>query len=192
MIYSCNSAYRLRYWNHCNELQQRLWTRRCNSAYRLRYWNLTHLLHLANLLHVATVLTACGIETFAEPVMAMITLAVATVLTACGIETMVNLLAKWWLATVATVLTACGIETLDNCINNFVCCISCNSAYRLRYWNEIIMSMIKTMIEGCNSAYRLRYWNNNLQHFELIFFWIYKVATVLTACGIETYRCWLA
>ena len=110
MIYSCNSAYRLRYWNHCNELQQRLWTRRCNSAYRLRYWNLTHLLHLANLLHVATVLTACGIETFAEPVMAMITLAVATVLTACGIETMVNLLAKWWLATVATVLTACGMR----------------------------------------------------------------------------------
>ena len=60
---------------------------------------------------VATVLTACGIETPTISRTREDLLTVATVLTACGIET-----AKRWsighdLHHVATVLTACGIET---------------------------------------------------------------------------------
>ena len=59
-------------------------------------------------------LTACGIETVDNKfVQLMEVLAVATVLTACGIETTL-----WYLLPlcgrrrlVATVLTACGIET---------------------------------------------------------------------------------
>ena len=60
--------------------------------------------------HVATVLTACGIETqqiynirFPEQI-------VATVLTACGIETEIST-SFTQINLVATVLTACGIET---------------------------------------------------------------------------------
>ena len=60
---------------------------------------------------VATVLTACGIETILREFNARLRANVATVLTACGIET------KMWdiytkVSDVATVLTACGIETL--------------------------------------------------------------------------------
>ena len=112
---SCNSAYRLRYWNNtlCRDtlgdvhkmLQQCLplavlkqcykyhrshfLMARCNSAYRLRYWNWV-------------VPKVSSKNTF-----------------------------------VATVLTACGIETIGNFSpsSSFLAC--CNSAYRLRYWNHI-------------------------------------------------------
>ena len=57
---------------------------------------------------------------------------VATVLTACGIETVYSLVLVIFIKTVATVLTACGIETID-----WYCYLlrwkGCNSAYRLRY-----------------------------------------------------------
>ena len=61
---------------------------------------------------VATVLTACGIEThhnYMEDLGAL--QQVATVLTACGIETFVLLAVYKFILIVATVLTACGIET---------------------------------------------------------------------------------
>ena len=89
-------------------------------------------------IHVATVLTACGIETGSNSVTSgQGSIVVATVLTACGIETYHN--HEWFCSTygmplqqylplavlkqeyldeladqfgeVATVLTACGIET---------------------------------------------------------------------------------
>ena len=60
----------------------------------------------------------------------------------------------------------------------------CNSTYRLRYWNKLVFNYAKNLAgTGCNSTYRLRYWNlsswccYNIRCF---------VATVLTACGIET------
>ena len=58
---------------------------------------------------VATVLTACGIETevYAD---SFATAYVATVLTACGIETLERS-SDSNSSFVATVLTACGIET---------------------------------------------------------------------------------
>ena len=60
---------------------------------------------------VATVLTACGIETVLTDDIVILTI-VATVLTACGIETYEKLLQIDFCShNVATVLTACGIET---------------------------------------------------------------------------------
>ena len=62
---------------------------------------------------VATVLTACGIET-TDYATRLVMSAVATVLTACGIET-ADTRATVVVGTVrvATVLTACGIETYN-------------------------------------------------------------------------------
>ena len=63
-------------------------------------------------------------------------LPVATVLTACGIETgiKVEIIGAIPCLRVATVLTACGIETSSfflSLISKLP--LSCNSAYRLRY-----------------------------------------------------------
>ena len=59
-------------------------------------------------------------------------LAVATVLTACGIETDGKEYSTTLNKCVATVLTACGIETDTTMVDALVkhCC---NSTYRLRY-----------------------------------------------------------
>ena len=64
-----------------------------------------------NTLHIATVLTACGIETVMNRVAQELGYKIATVLTACGIETHESwkrIRTRW---PIATVLTACGIET---------------------------------------------------------------------------------
>ena len=37
----------------------------------------------------------------------------------------------------------------------------CNSAYRLRYWNALVVKrLVNSILVSCNSAYRLRYWNS--------------------------------
>ena len=56
-------------------------------------------------------------------------------------------------------LTACGIETRK------------------------IKLFVESDEDSCNSAYRLRYWNLVDDHRWIAY---YTVATVLTACGIET------
>ena len=76
-------------------------------------------------IYVATVLTACGIETtiFISKSTSTIMCCVATVLTACGIETIIELFGFHILSQVATVLTACGIETLAQrilCVVDFL------------------------------------------------------------------------
>ena len=82
---------------------------------------------------VATVLTACGIETMEDAARASITNeTVATVLTACGIETYTDKDSSIRFNKVATVLTACGIETPLR-QTSFEPNRCCNSAYRLRY-----------------------------------------------------------
>ena len=60
---------------------------------------------------------------------------VATVLTACGIETLERS-SDSNSSFVATVLTACGIETLEAIFREFQSRFCCNSTYRLRYWNK--------------------------------------------------------
>ena len=161
---------------------------------------------------VATVLTACGIETHSSiwdfaivfPLQQCLPLAVlkhgkptpyrrylpvATVLTACGIETLWCHAhrRKFLRMEVATVLTACGIETLISAMKASRSYTCCNSAYRLRYWNVQRSFKLVAIACCCNSAYRLRYWNDSSNE---TFFFFFIVATVLTACGIETYWTW--
>ena len=88
-----------------------------------------------------------------------------------------------------TVPTACGIETDYSSsppfMNSSACC---NSAYRLRYWNGPT-SMLPLMVALLfNSTYRLRYWNS-LASLPLKSRTWWVVATVPTACGIETIEC---
>ena len=112
-------------------------------------------------------------------------MAVATVLTACGIETKFYQFPSWF-GKVATVLTACGIETQLRISNAFgFSFLSCNSTYRLRYWNRAILVAPKAFVSlRCNSTYRLRYWN---MYQLLVGIRIEQhVATVLTVYGIET------
>ena len=88
--------------------------------------------------------------------------AVATVLTACGIETLIHLSRGCSLCSVATVLTACGIETGYNCIE-----IKFLSFRTLQQY--LPLAVLKhTFFAKTNGKS------------------IGKVATVLTACGIET------
>ena len=137
--------------------------------------------------------------------------AVATVLTACGIETwkFFYRLFNFSICQVATVLTACGIETCDNHRSMFPSYLGCNSTYRLRYWNySVWVCGIKTPLMRCNSTYRLRYWNYSPPAKLLVpaavccnstyrlRYWnstlisskalFNSVATVLTVYGIET------
>ena len=114
-------------------------------------------------LHVATVLTACGIETAASfpstPVSFKIR--VATVLTACGIETSVIAITKLCrIELVATVLTACGIETS---VHSFTSCSLCKELQQY-----LPLAVLK------QNHFRGNYHGSEV------------VATVLTACGIET------
>ena len=83
-------------------------------------------------IRVATVPTACGIETNVFKYF-LILANVATVPTACGIETCYNQVLLRISRIVATVPTACGIETCYLHRGCWGSCSSCNSAYRLRY-----------------------------------------------------------
>ena len=115
---------------------------------------------------VATVLTACGIETYNQHPKSAITgwlqqylpLAVLKLYT----RRLRNLIHCYG---VATVLTACGIETWEILLFPQIFHWSCNSTYRLRYWNS-------TSNSGTETAS------------------LNWVATVLTACGIETTPYW--
>ena len=69
-------------------------------------------------MHVATVPTACGIETKSIACPTYCIAIVATVPTACGIETLYYHLLSCNRLEVATVPTACGIETRNLRRNN--------------------------------------------------------------------------
>ena len=86
---------------------------------------------------------------------------------------------------VATVLTVHGIETLHRLLEFPIHNLSCNSAYRLRYWNFLwVCRNQRQMCLSCNSTYRLRYWN--WQCCVEILPFVSWVATVLTVHAIET------
>ena len=133
---SCNSTYRLRYWNwrvirnwmpasllvatvptvygietiHYMQLLVTFHGFRCNSTYRLRYWNTTNL-------YVSG--SYCKLQQYLP----------FTVL-----KLIIHLLLKF----------------LD---------LRCNSTYRLRYWNVSKIWTTMNKPPCCNSTYRLRYWN---------------------------------
>ena len=113
-----------------------------------------------------------------------INMGVATVLTACGIETNpIRTHSRWSLqlqqCLPLVVLKLCCIkhvnvlQQLIRCNSTYrlrywnptnspalFACLSCNSTYRLRYWNGISSTAtLITSLGCCNSTYRLRYWN---------------------------------
>ena len=164
LISCCNSTYRLRYWNSTvvNDAVS-IGHNSCNSTYRLRYWNLKlAMLHL---------------QECSQELQQYLPLAV---------------LKRFFLKRV---------------ILSRSCC---NSTYRLRYWNGKVFikdvcsasqlqqylplavlkppsklpSKLSWMVFSCNSTYRLRYWN--ILGGVWTERWSIGVATVLTACGIET------
>ena len=109
----------------------------CNSAYRLRYWNWRSSRPTLSTFQVATVLTACGIETVKQSIVSlwMLMLQQCLPLAVLKPDSLPRLISLK-IMIVATVLTACGIETLfplEPSQWNYQ--YSCNSAYRLRYWN---------------------------------------------------------
>ena len=110
----------------------------CNSTYRLRYWNYrVPCIILVRRFGVATVLTVYGIETIKK-----------------------DIYINDFTVIVATVLTVYGIETRAPPLICHCTALSCNSTYRLRYWNYFFASYLKSMVLiSCNSTYRLRYWN---------------------------------
>ena len=63
---------------------------------------------------------------------------------------------------VATALTVYGIETVNDVLHyEYNTIFSCNSPYRLRYWNSCLFLDLYNLSLSCNSPYRLRYWNWN-------------------------------
>ena len=88
---------------------------------------------MSNAIRVATVLTACGIETIVYCYLQTIICLVATVLTACGIETSKDTwqsVDQGWLQQYLP-LAVLKLEMMSFSIGTIT--VSCNSTYRLRY-----------------------------------------------------------
>ena len=155
-------------------------------------------------IYVATALTVYGIETDNCQLYICEQVVVATALTVYGIETVGFIIGIILRLPVATALTVYGIETMsDLFFRQFFTVFSCNSSYRLRYWNfsispdwrikqEVATALTVYGIEttnsypwcslrtsSCNSSYRLRYWN-------------YKKRIALIDYPLRCYRLWYA
>ena len=109
----------------------------CNSTYRLRYWNClaSNFVYII-FIWVATVLTVYGIETFYNFfVFKHIGRQLQQYLPFTVLKHNNLIQCKPTSFEVATVLTVYGIET-EICKGNRILQMSgCNSTYRLRYWN---------------------------------------------------------
>ena len=134
----CNSTYRLRYWNMPLINSNLVSPASCNSTYRLRYWNLSE----------------------RWPV-AQITIAVATVLTVYGIETLHWCQPPEEHTYKLQQYLPFTVLKLNKVLQSWEDILSCNSTYRLRYWNiySSDCDVEREIIARCNSTYRLRYWN---------------------------------
>ena len=83
---------------------------------------------------------------------------VATVLTVYGIETTIIALVFSSLMRLQQYLPFTVLKPpLD--AKYFIASLSCNSTYRLRYWNGLSFFFLHYSFGRCNSTYRLRYWN---------------------------------
>ena len=160
----------------------------CNSAYRLRYWNLaaSQSTNYTILEGVATVPTACGIETFLPPLSCGM-FQLQQCLPLAVLKLLNSSLPSKSKPLVATVPTACGIETFLTALFIPRDVYGCNSAYRLRYWNKLKQTrktlerqFVATVPTACGIET-----NRSYLALEQILF-LYRVATVPTACGIET------
>ena len=131
----------------------------CNSAYRLRYWNLAS--------------NSCAF---------LLSITVATVLTACGIETWINRCVFCWDIVLQQCLPLAVLKQEGN-ILAFTTCFELQQClplavlklcgnFCLLYHAELQQCLplavlklttkqysFKSTCKRCNSAYRLRYWN---------------------------------
>ena len=159
---------------------------RCNSAYRLRYWNFYKLDSWTHfVIEVATVLTACGIETswyptlknnWSTPLQQCLPLAV---LKQCNWECSILCLVLQQclpLAVLKLFLTLPIIRRnhcrLQQCLPLAVLKPPTGRAIKpigLKLQQCLPLAVLKRLINVlsyvhvscCNSAYRLRYWNSN-------------------------------
>ena len=105
-------------------------------------------------------LTACGIETWICPTCSVKDATVATVLTACGIETVTWSSINRFVSQSLQQCLPLAVLKRNHCWFAFSDLFCCNSAYRLRYWNITPCCLASWIANAsCNSAYRLRYWN---------------------------------
>ena len=187
IISSCNSTYRLRYWNlikvrtlhnllvataptACGietdlyDVMSMATGKGCNSTYRLRYWNCRDLAGLYTKPQVATAPTACGIETCPPPPSPLPpSLPLQQHLPLAVLKLCKVLYSHFIQVWVATAPTACGIETSRYLL--YECC----SCYR-----------VATAPTACGIETSASIVSSN---------WFHSVATAPTACGIETCHC---
>ena len=131
---------------------------RCNSTYRLRYWNTQPENIVLRLALVATVLTVYGIETMRNTEPSASSIPVATVLTVYGIETIVCEIILYKINyIVATVLTVYGIETRAS--SPLYCTLVLQQYLPFTVLKRTFITISDTTYRSCNSTYRLRYWN---------------------------------
>ena len=85
---------------------------------------------------------------------------------------------------IATVLTVYGIETRDAATRATPQCCNCNSAYRLRYWNNIYWGfyICHNLLQQCLPFTVLKPCYDSGFHVSPTIL----IATVLTVYGIET------
>ena len=115
------------------KVKQRWWS---NSTYCLRYWNVTTNKIGTSITNVATIPTACGIETRNSSI--RLARKLFHVCNSAYRSRYWNWSDPPW-------------DILKNSDR-------CNSAYCLRYWNATL-SKLPCIMSRCNSTYRLRYWN---------------------------------
>ena len=110
----------------------------CNSTYRLRYWNSYAFLYKILIYSwVATVLTVYGIETIWILCVLSIIWRLQQYLPFTVLKLWIEFRHKLSKCCVATVLTVYGIETCHQKrkLSYYLPLYCCNSTYRLRYWN---------------------------------------------------------
>ena len=163
----CNSTYRLRYWNLDIDIVKEVFCfTRCNSTYRLRYWNKPWLF---------------GLRSPNLKLQQYFPLAVLKLLEIVGTRgTEVFSLQQY--------LPLAVLKLIIIIIRCRIIMSSCNSTYRLRYWNNAnlipssdtprsvatvltacgietwltLTASVSFSPRRCNSTYRLRYWNLNV------------------------------
>ena len=186
-------------------------SRSCNSTYRLRYWNISTSSNKPSTFDkLQQHLPFTVLKPFCLGHQALLSIGVATAPTVYGIETIV-LITAFWIAFCCNStyrLRYWNYHKISLTQQRIL--LSCNSTYRLRYWNGKIPSKKISPRRGlqqhlpftvlkqysfsaispwdsdsCNSTYRLRYWNSTESR---IFLWNprFCVATAPTVYGIET------
>ena len=133
---------------------------------------------------VATVLTACGIETFSNLPLEITSiklqqyLPLAVLKPAKALLQVTKFMLQQYLplAVLKRVLATLSANTsslqqyLPLAVLKHICYMfkrsiscGCNSTYRLRYWNTGVTTLHRfRFYKRCNSTYRLRYWNKHV------------------------------